>query len=443
MIRRTCLSSTRPGTCWAASASSSSAGSAPAAWASSIKRSIRERNQVVALKTLRDVDAAALVRFKREFRALADISHPNLVDAVRARLRRRAALVHHGARRRAELSCAACAGDRRRGARRDAELRSPTDETVATRRDRRRQARAQSSDRERGAPSATQSSARWTRSMCRACAACCCSSPRASPRSTTRACCIAISSRPTSSSRTTGALKILDFGLVTEIASRAQRAASDRGWRAPSAYMSPEQGARLPLTPASDWYAVGVMLYEALTGRLPFVGALARYAHGEAAASSRRRRAQRVAGVPSDLDALCVELLRRDPEARPSRRATSCAGSAIDTRRCTRRRRAARVARRTALHRTRAPDERARRGASPPRARGRSSSRFVHGAVGHGQERRWCAASSTASRSATKRWCVAGRCYERESVPYKAVDSVIDALSQLSGAPRRGSRPRG
>ena len=39
----------------------------------------RERNQVVALKTLRDVDAAALVRFKREFRALADISHSNLI----------------------------------------------------------------------------------------------------------------------------------------------------------------------------------------------------------------------------------------------------------------------------------------------------------------------------------------------------------------------------
>jgi hypothetical protein len=65
-----------------------------------------------------------------------------------------------------------------------------------------------------------------------------------------------------------GHVKLLDFGIAT----RARRAAdaSDEGIVGTLAYMPPEQLLSEEPTPASDFYAVGVMLHEALTGALPF-----------------------------------------------------------------------------------------------------------------------------------------------------------------------------
>ena len=70
--------------------------------------------------------------------------------------------------------------------------------------------------------------------------------------------------------RPSGHLVILDFGLVEELHPlQKTRAVTFAGT---PVYMSPEQIEQSPISTASDWYAAGVMLYEALTGILPFDG---------------------------------------------------------------------------------------------------------------------------------------------------------------------------
>ena len=60
-----------------------------------------------------------------------------------------------------------------------------------------------------------------------------------------------------------GRVVILDFGLVEDV----EPAMRDTLLVGTPDYMSPEQGAQLPISRASDWYSVGVMLYEAQIGR--------------------------------------------------------------------------------------------------------------------------------------------------------------------------------
>ena len=84
-------------------------------------------------------------------------------------------------------------------------------------------------------------------------------------------------------------------------------------------YMSPEQAGGLTVSPSSDWYSVGVMLYEGLTGRLPHEGRAAEILRKKMTVAPPRPSAL-LEGVPEDLSQLCMELLNQNPENRPSGR---------------------------------------------------------------------------------------------------------------------------
>lgn len=81
-------------------------------------------------------------------------------------------------------------------------------------------------------------------------------------------------------------------------------------------YLSPEQGCGGSLSEATDWYSVGVILFEALTGTYPFDGEI-----GDVIRQKLYMPAPEAItvspGIPEDLNELCRDLLQRDPRARP------------------------------------------------------------------------------------------------------------------------------
>jgi hypothetical protein len=232
-----------------------------------------------------------------------------------------------------------------------------------------------------------------------------------------------------------GDLRLIDFGLVATPHSGELSSANVVGT---PGYMSPEQAASAPLGPAADWYSVGVVLYEALTGELPFQGAavevLMRKQKEDAPAPSLRTK------VAADLDELCKDLLQRRPELRPRgedvlRRLGSDPS----------------VSRRVAASLATGLVGRSRELAALETALaevhpGHPVVAVIRGASGTGKTA--LLERFTASvRARPDGLVLAGRCHERESARYKAVDGAIDVLaSHLSALPQRRAAallPRG
>jgi hypothetical protein len=219
---------------------------------------------------------------------------------------------------------------------------------------------------------------------------------------------------------TEGRLVLLDFGLTSSFGLEAAPSrteeedfiASNQRICGTPAYMAPEQLDGTALSPATDWYAVGVMLYAALAGELPFHGNILQIAQAK---RTLGRTALAGKAVPEDLRALCFALLQPEAASRPGIR-----------------------------------DIRARLGLSPSADRGEEV--FVGRKAELEQLRRSFERARTATQAVVvcgepgigkselverflsglrnEAIVLRGRCYEQERVPFGGVDSLIDALSE-------------
>ncbi|MDF1662206.1 MAG: serine/threonine-protein kinase, partial [Planctomycetota bacterium] len=113
-----------------------------------------------------------------------------------------------------------------------------------------------------------------------------------------------------------GRVVLLDFGLAYKYNTEVLGATSlGLGIVGTPIYMSPEQASEAEIDEASDWYSVGVMLYQALTQRPPIVGSLLQLLEDKQKTESFRP-SDLVSGVSQRLDDLCHGLLQRDAAKR-------------------------------------------------------------------------------------------------------------------------------
>ena len=216
-----------------------------------------------------------------------------------------------------------------------------------------------------------------------------------------------------------GRVVILDFGLVAELG-RAGALSTAGGIAGTPAYMAPEQAGGEATGPPADWYAVGVMVHEALTGARPFDGDPWRVMRDK-----QIRDAPALTGgpgIPDDLAELTNRLIARDPASRPdplwiARIVAAAAVSPVSP--------------------AGAADQLIGRGQQLAalgdalealRLSREPVTVFVRGRSGEGKTS-LVEAFLAPLRGDPAVIVLGGRCYDRESVPFKALDALIDTLT--------------
>lgn len=217
-----------------------------------------------------------------------------------------------------------------------------------------------------------------------------------------------------------GKVVVLDFGLVAEMKLGTVASVTHAG-AGTLPYMAPEQMLEQKVAPDADWFAVGVMLHEAMVGERPFQSnqfmELLRMKQSRDIPSLRNR-----SKLPQDLADLCEELLSGNPADRPDAayiaKVASAkmvpVASANDEEHRLIHRESQLAALDEALHSVEEQHE--------------PATVFVSGKSGEGKSS--LIEHFLAPLRAEKRLTIlSGRCYDRESVPFKALDSLIDALA--------------
>ena len=115
---------------------------------------------------------------------------------------------------------------------------------------------------------------------------------------------------------TRGQVKIMDFGLAKS-SRQTTKITQEGSTPGTAAYMSPEQAKGEGVDARSDLWSLGVVLYEALTGKLPFEGSHPAAMMYAVLHEPHPTMASQRSNLPVELTSLIDRLLRKDPVQRP------------------------------------------------------------------------------------------------------------------------------